>query len=547
MTRLLPLLLGLSHGLVHAQSYTFTQFDVPGATGTLATAINNSGQILGTFVDAKGAPHCFLRDAAGAVTPFDPPGANAACKGLNNLGQVVGYLRDSKGDHGFVRSASGEFQLFDIPPRGPGADVAAINDRGEIAGTYASPPYGGPAFLRTPAGELRDLTAFGIGQIDPAAINNRGDIAGWALQGSSNGTQHGFFRSAEGVYRQFDLPGTVSYTRIAALNNAGQFAGNIQGIGFVGNSDGALVYLPGYTVSGIDDAGHIVGRRVEQAAVHGFIGTPGPSSTAPEIRTALPGVLPASAFGGGFRNPAIAPGNWIEIYGSNLAPLTRQWTSSDFRNGVAPTSLDDVRVTIAGVPAFISYISPGQVNALVPSGVPAGAARVILTNGARAAAPYEVTVAASRPAILSMPPTLSPDTAYVAALFPDFATYALPPYPPYAALPARRPKPGDTLVLFGMGFGPVSPDVPVGRIATAPSSLLGRLAISFNRSAAPVSGTVTYAGLVPGTVGLYQFNVILPEIEILPGSTTDDFVNVNVVLDGQPVSVPPALQLSIEK
>ncbi|MGO9262863.1 MAG: hypothetical protein ACLQU1_42280 [Bryobacteraceae bacterium] len=44
--------------------------------------------------------------------------------------------------------------------------------------------------------------------------------------------------------------------------------------------------------------------------------------------------------------------------------------------GNLATSLDGVRVTIDGQAAFVSYISPEHVNALVPSPVAAGPATV---------------------------------------------------------------------------------------------------------------------------------------------------------------------------
>ena len=60
---------------------------------------------------------------------------------------------------------------------------------------------------------------------------------------------------------------------------------------------------------------------------------------------------------GGF--PSVAPGTWMEIYGSDLAGTSRQWAYSDFVGGTAPTSLDGVRVVIGGQDAFVAYISPG--------------------------------------------------------------------------------------------------------------------------------------------------------------------------------------------
>jgi hypothetical protein len=76
------------------------------------------------------------------------------------------------------------------------------------------------------------------------------------------------------------------------------------------------------------------------------------------------GVVSAGAFGG---FTAVAPGSWMEIYGTNLSATTRGWAGSDFSGSNAPTSLDAVKVTIGGQLAFVDYVSPGQVNAQVPS------------------------------------------------------------------------------------------------------------------------------------------------------------------------------------
>src|SRR5579864_8855306 len=66
----------------------------------------------------------------------------------------------------------------------------------------------------------------------------------------------------------------------------------------------------------------------------------------------------ASGFGG---FPSVASGSWVEIYGSNLAPFTREWAGSDFNGNNAPTSLGGVQVLIGGQNAFVEYVatSPG--------------------------------------------------------------------------------------------------------------------------------------------------------------------------------------------
>jgi uncharacterized protein (TIGR03437 family) len=168
-----------------------------------------------------------------------------------------------------------------------------------------------------------------------------------------------------------------------------------------------------------------------------------------------------------------------------------------------------------------------------------------VTNGSETTPPYTVTVNAWQPAILALRPDLDPYSAYPAALYPDFATYALPESPLYSAVPTRRAQAGDTLIFFGTGFGMVIPDVPTGQVATAAAALAAHVEFWFSRAGPPVAGRIVYAGAAPGTVGLYQFNVVLPEIALLSGETFDDFVAVSVKVDGKDLPTPPSFRLAV--
>jgi len=216
------------------------------------------------------------------------------------------------------------------------------------------------------------------------------------------------------------------------------------------------------------------------------------------------GVVSASAFGG---FSAIAPGTWIEIYGSNLSTDRRSWGTSDFQGAQAPTALDGTGVTIGGQPAFVDFISGGQVNAQVPSNVPTGSQTLTVKTPAGTTAGYTVTVNAVEPGMLAPSSFNVGGIQYVGAVFTDLTTYVLPP----GAVPnvtSRRAKAGDTIVLYGVGFGPVTPTISAGQIVgqtnqliTAPQVLIGQ-----------TPATVTFAGLVQGSVGLYQFNVVVPSV-----------------------------------
>jgi uncharacterized protein (TIGR03437 family) len=111
----------------------------------------------------------------------------------------------------------------------------------------------------------------------------------------------------------------------------------------------------------------------------------------------------ASVFG---EFPAFAPGSWIEIYGTNLAGNTQTWDSSDFNGVIGPTVLGGTggtSVTVGGLPAYVDYISPLQVNVQVPGGVSTGSQPLVLTVGSTASQPFTTTVNATQPGLLAPP------------------------------------------------------------------------------------------------------------------------------------------------
>jgi len=209
------------------------------------------------------------------------------------------------------------------------------------------------------------------------------------------------------------------------------------------------------------------------------------------------------ASAGGFNAKAgVTAGTWIEIFGGNLSTTTRVWSGSDFNGANAPASLDGVSVTIGGKNAFVDYVSPGQVNAQVPDGIPIGSdVPLILANPGGQSAAYLLQTSDLAPALLA--PAQSPFNVngkqYVAAQLADQS---------FAGIPSNPAKPGDLLTIYGIGFGSVSPAVAAGTIAPAFTSLTNKPTFLFGQTAA----TVSYAGLAPGLVGLYQFNIAVPNV-----------------------------------
>jgi uncharacterized protein (TIGR03437 family) len=215
------------------------------------------------------------------------------------------------------------------------------------------------------------------------------------------------------------------------------------------------------------------------------------------------GVVTARDFGG---FPTVSPGSWIEIYGTNLASTTRSWADSDFDNLIAPTSLSGTSVTIGGQAAFVDYISAGQIDVQIPSNVNTGVQQITVTTAAGTSAQYPVTVVSVEPGLLAPASFNIGGTQYVAATFPD-GSFALPA----GAIPgvASRPaQPGDTVTLWGVGFGSVTPNIPAGQVAIGTSALN----LPFQASFGSTQAFLGYAGLAPEAVGLYQFNVVVPSV-----------------------------------
>jgi uncharacterized protein (TIGR03437 family) len=215
-------------------------------------------------------------------------------------------------------------------------------------------------------------------------------------------------------------------------------------------------------------------------------------------------VITAGAYGA---FDSVTPGTWMEIYGENLAAATAEWAGSNFNGVNAPTSLDGTSVTIGGQAAFIYFINAGQVDALVPGTVSTGQQPVIVTTANGRSAPFLESVNPALPGMLAPASFVVNGNQYLAALFSDGTTFVLPP----GAIPgvnSRQAKPGETILVYGIGFGDVIPNIPAGQIATQVNKLASPFQLLFGSTPAVLS----YSGLAPTYVGLYQFDVVVPNV-----------------------------------
>jgi len=219
----------------------------------------------------------------------------------------------------------------------------------------------------------------------------------------------------------------------------------------------------------------------------------------PAIRTTNP-VLTSFLGNAGFSS-----NTYVEVYGSNLSTSTRQWAGSDFSGSSAPTSLDGVSVTVNGKPAFVYYISPGQVNINTPDDTATGPVAIQVKGPLGLSNVVMANRTAISPTLQSVPQFNIGGKQYVVALTPDFKTF-IGRVGMLQGVAFQPAKPGDVISIYALGCGPTSPPTQAGVIAAQGSPLASPFTINIGSVAAPVS----FGGMVGGSIGLYQFNVTIP-------------------------------------
>lgn len=210
------------------------------------------------------------------------------------------------------------------------------------------------------------------------------------------------------------------------------------------------------------------------------------------------GVVDDAIFGAG---DAVAPGDIAALFGDQLF-FTPGITGS---GTPLSTTIGTTQVTVNGTPAPLFYASYGQINFQVPVNISPGIAQVQVTRDGQQSNIVSLSVASRAPRLLQIGVG-----SYGAILNTD---YSIPM--PTGSFPGVNTHPahiGDTLTVYAIGLGVTNPSVATG--ATAPSSPLPALVSTptvYFGDFVSTAATPLYAGLSPGSVGLYQVNVTIPD------------------------------------
>ena len=198
---------------------------------------------------------------------------------------------------------------------------------------------------------------------------------------------------------------------------------------------------------------------------------------------------------------------YIEIYGSNLSATTRTWSGSDFTGSTAPTSLDGVSVTVNGKAAFVYFVSPGQININTPDDTATGPVAIQVKTSVGTSNVVMANRAPVSPTLQSVPQFNTPGKEYVVAQTLDFSSFIGRPNM-VSGVSFTPAKPGDSVIIYALGCGATSPATQAGTV-TAQNSLL---ALPYELRIGGVAASVTFAGAVAGSIGLYQLNVVIPNV-----------------------------------
>lgn len=193
----------------------------------------------------------------------------------------------------------------------------------------------------------------------------------------------------------------------------------------------------------------------------------------------------------------LAPNTIVSLYGTNLSFHTRAIHLDDIRGNTLPTTMPGtgVRVLIANQFAALYYVSPTQVNMVVPSHLVPGRYEVQLLRDGLAGPAIRVEVRDFAPQLFAL------GDKFVIAQRQDTSLIWL-------EKPAR---PGDFVVVYATGMGRTIPELPSGQIAATASPIVRFADFRIFLDGVPIPRDhVLYAGLTPGTAGLYQVNFRLP-------------------------------------
>jgi uncharacterized protein (TIGR03437 family) len=238
------------------------------------------------------------------------------------------------------------------------------------------------------------------------------------------------------------------------------------------------------------------------------------------------GQAPVYSAAGMVNGPNYAPGPFapnsiVSIFGSGLARSSQGVTAADIVNNTLPVELNSTRVYVMNSPAPLLYVSDGQVNFLIPGNQLDGDVQIRVVREGLTGPEVTVTLVDAAP-----------------ALFQTAAGYAIAAHLDNSLIaPGSPAQAGEIIVVYACGLGRTLPNPAPGAIPQS-AAVIQRLSDLkvYLGGAAIDAASILYAGLTPGSAGLYQINLVLPDN---PG--TDPEIRVAIADQSSPAGLKLAM------
>lgn len=212
---------------------------------------------------------------------------------------------------------------------------------------------------------------------------------------------------------------------------------------------------------------------------------------------AAPSYSVAGVVNTGNYSPApFAPNSILTVFGTGLARSAQAISPEDVHGNLLPTELNFTRVLVDNSPVPLFYVSDSQVNFLVPAKQSRGNMLVRVVREGITGPEISVPVEVAAPALFAM------ESGFAIAMHSDNVSVVTPD------APARA---NEIVVIYATGLGKTLTNPATGELPGYVSEIENRATLQVTLNGIAVDpARIQYAGLTPGSAGLYQINLVLP-------------------------------------
>ena len=409
-----------------------------------------SNQIIATSRDFKGQGHILLIDPV--TLNATQPDTVGVWK--NQIDPLSVATAPPSGAQVMVATPDGFTFLYDA---GVGDFTVSRQDYMSLAGAYAASP--------------------GLFVVDSHMLD--GSLVPLLDLDSSRGPASGFAFSQGGVHT-------------GAADSASP--GYAERVNF---SDGSAI-LPTSLVEAplLPDSSGVMGSFIRGLAVLPFhntfvsLSTSGLTLLASNYDAPLPQPIISKVASAADGVSPVASGGLISVFGSNLSSSTIAASGTPL-----PTVIGNSCLLVNGKPISLLMISPSLVNAQLDNAT-SGASTVSIRTPQNVSPDFNFTVGSTAPAVFLN------GSDGVSTNLPSVTRAANG----LLVTPSNPIHQGDSLTIFAAGLGLTSPVVAAGTVSPANAVVLVQPTVTLNGVTLPV----TFAGLVPGQIGVYEIQVSVP-------------------------------------